>query len=540
MNLLRFLTHRFRKPLLVAIFISLLSGAANTLLVALISQRLAKLETISPIFLTTFALVLLMALMSDLLAKRLLISLTASTSGVLRISLSRQILQKHYEVIERIGQSRLQALLTDDISTISQAMGALPSIAVALATSLGCIGYLGWISPTTLLGLIVAAIPAVAGYRLLHRKAVRQSRLVLKTRNQLFSYYRSLIEGSKELLLHEARRSTFLDGLLQPTVQELIQQQTLARTWHQAAQSWSQSIYFFFILLLFMGAGFAHLEPGVIATYAIVALYLKSSVLTVLQMLTFWSDAEVALTQVESLGFTLDSSSDGRQMATVTPGVFANKEQQIQLALTNISYLYAQEEQSSFSLGPLDLTLDSGELVFIVGGNGSGKTTLIKLLTGLYTPRTGEITWNGKPVVAQNLRQYQQNFSVIFADFFLFDQLLGIEEWEIDQRAEFYLRQLQLDNKVKIEGNRLSTTNLSHGQRKRLALLTAYLEDRPVYIFDEWAASQDPEFREVFYRQLLPELKQRGKLVIVISHDDHYFDVADRVIELDFGKIVEQ
>ena len=80
-----------------------------------------------------------------------------------------------------------------------------------------------------------------------------------------------------------------------------------------------------------------------------------------------------------------------------------------------------------------------------------------------------------------------------------------------------------------------STTHLSHGQRQRLALLGAYLEDRPIYVFDEWAANQEPQFRNIFYRQILPELKARGKLAVVISHDDRYFDVADRLIRLTSG-----
>ncbi|MGB3138144.1 MAG: hypothetical protein WBG38_15900 [Nodosilinea sp.] len=84
----------------------------------------------------------------------------------------------------------------------------------------------------------------------------------------------------------------------------------------------------------------------------------------------------------------------------------------------------------------------------------------------------------------------------------------------------------------------LSTLDLSQGQRKRLALLTAYLEDRPVYLFDEWASDQDPLFREVFYKQILLELKQRGKTVLVISHDDRYFYLADQLVKLEYGQRV--
>jgi putative ATP-binding cassette transporter len=127
---------------------------------------------------------------------------------------------------------------------------------------------------------------------------------------------------------------------------------------------------------------------------------------------------------------------------------------------------------------------------------------------------------------------------VVFSDFFLFDSLLGLEVPEGDARPEEYLERLLLHHKVKIEGGTLSTLDLSQGQRKRLALLTAYLEDRPIYLFDEWAADQDPEFKEVFYRHLLPDLKARGKTVVVISHDDRYYDAGDRLVRLDSGGLV--
>jgi putative ATP-binding cassette transporter len=178
-----------------------------------------------------------------------------------------------------------------------------------------------------------------------------------------------------------------------------------------------------------------------------------------------------------------------------------------------------------------------GELVFLTGGNGSGKTTLAKLLMGLYTPELGEIRIDGKPVTDESRDAFRQSFSAVFSDYFLFDSLLGVRGEEADIEARNYLEELQLNHKVEIKEGVFSTIDLSAGQRKRLALLTAYMEDRPVYIFDEWAADQDPQFKETFYYQLLPELRSRGKLVIVISHDDRYYHVADRIIKLDYGKV---
>lgn len=208
------------------------------------------------------------------------------------------------------------------------------------------------------------------------------------------------------------------------------------------------------------------------------------------------------------------------------------------LKLVGVNHSYHREkEDRSFMLGPFDLCLPSGELVFLVGGNGSGKTTLAMLLIGLYAPEAGEIRLNGTPVDEENRKHYRQNFSVVFSDFYLFESLLGLSASEIDAQARECLVQLQLNHKVQIENGTFSTRELSQGQRKRLALLTAYLEDRPFYVFDEWAADQDPLFKKIFYTQLLPKLKARGKTVLVITHDDRYFHVADRIIKLDDGKL---
>ena len=188
-------------------------------------------------------------------------------------------------------------------------------------------------------------------------------------------------------------------------------------------------------------------------------------------------------------------------------------------------------------LGPIDARLQAGELVFLVGGNGSGKTTLAKLIAGLYRPEQGEIRLNGEAITDENREFYRQHFSVIFSAFYLFDTLLGMKSEDLQAKANRYLVQLQLNHKVEIKDGALSTIDLSQGQRKRLALLTAYLEDRPCYIFDEWAADQDPEFKTIFYHHLLPELKARGKMVLVITHDDRYYGVADRIIKLEDGRL---
>jgi ABC-type siderophore export system fused ATPase/permease subunit len=195
-----------------------------------------------------------------------------------------------------------------------------------------------------------------------------------------------------------------------------------------------------------------------------------------------------------------------------------------------------KEEEKMFSVGPLDFEAKKGEIVFIVGGNGSGKTTLGKMLTGLYMLDEGTITINGKEIPNYQLGEY---FSAIFNDYYLFKKLYEIDfnKNENTERAHSFLKTIQLEDTVKIEDNEFSTLNVSGGQRKRLALMTCFMEDSPIYLFDEVAADQDPQFRRFFYRKMLQKMKEQGKIVIAITHDDHYFDVADRLIKLDMGQI---
>jgi putative ATP-binding cassette transporter len=208
------------------------------------------------------------------------------------------------------------------------------------------------------------------------------------------------------------------------------------------------------------------------------------------------------------------------------------------LDMSGVTHTYYQErEDRNFTLGPIDLTFHPGELVFLVGSNGSGKTTLAKLLTGLYRPESGEIRMNGERITDLNLEDYRQHFSMVFSDPYLFEQLLGLDTPNLDGKAREYITRLQLDHKVTVKDGALSTVELSAGQRKRLALLTAYMEERPIYIFDEWAADQDPVFKDFFYHHLLPELRLKGKTILVISHDDRYYSAASRLIKLDNGRV---
>jgi putative ATP-binding cassette transporter len=210
------------------------------------------------------------------------------------------------------------------------------------------------------------------------------------------------------------------------------------------------------------------------------------------------------------------------------------------LDVIDVAHVYSREQETETArVGPISLTLRPGTLTFVVGGNGSGKSTLVKLIAGLYEPEAGQILLDGVEINGDNRDWYRQHFAVIYGDFYLFGDLRPLGVHDLEKRALEYLKALKLDAKVRIENGAFSTLHLSQGQRKRLALVVAYLEDRPIYIFDEWASDQDPSFKRIFYTRLLPELKQRGKAVLVVTHDDGYFHLADEIIKLEDGRVAK-
>lgn len=538
MKFFNFIVRTFSVKLFLAVVVSVVSGFSMATLVALLSRQITNPLPLTFRLIGLFCAVTLLAIVADLASKWLMTQALGGTGDQLRLALARQLVAKPYPQLETIGTTRLQAIFAEDTQHILLALQQIPSLVLALSTLLGSLLYLGWLAPGMLGYLGLLALPTIGGYWLLQRKATLTVRIAQRNYNQARRYYGALIDGVKELKLHSSRRYAFFTELLQPAVTASQQQLTSAQNWRYVATTWSQSIYFIFILGVLALAAWRPASTEVIATYALIILYMKSAFNVLLTNAMQWYSADLACRQLVTLGFSLSTHSMPLEAPTPETPLTPTITNPLQIELRNVVYNYQERtDEPTFTLGPLNLAMQSGEIVFLTGANGSGKTTLVKLLTGLYPYQEGAIYWDGELVTPQMLAQYQALFAVIFTDFHLFDQLLGLDV--LDQHAQYYLNKFKLQEKLFIHHGAFSTTELSQGQRKRLALLTVYFENRPIYIFDEWAAGQDPEFREVFYRQLLPELKARGKLVIVTSHDHAYYDAADRVIRLDYGQIVE-
>jgi putative pyoverdin transport system ATP-binding/permease protein len=535
MNLIYFILRSSLGMMAIAIITGFLSGGSSAALIALISRASANGGLNSYIFYIAVAFVglAMVALITSIISQVMLIRLSEKAVLQLRMSLSNQILSSELSRLEQLGNPRLLATLTEDVKTVADAVYAIPFLCIDIAMVLGCLIYITWLSWLVLVIVIGITVVALGSCISLLQQGKHFLSLAREDEDILFKHFRTITEGTKELKLHYQRREDFLKRQLESTATRFKSHNTRGLTFFAITTSWGRLIFFFAIgFVLFALPHIITINSQTLSGYILTFTYLMLPMDNIVSKLPLVSKAGISLAKIESLGLSL---SEKAEKFTAPPPVKFNWEK---LQFKNVTHTYRTDrEDSDFILGPVDITLYPKELVFIVGGNGSGKSTLAKLITGLYIPESGDIKLDEQMITEQNREWYRQHFSVVFSDFYLFDELLGLENSDLDNQAEEYLQQLQLEHKVKIENGRLSTTSLSQGQRKRLALLTAYLEDRPIYLFDEWAADQDPVFKEVFYTQLLLKLRNKGKTVLVISHDDHYFHLADRVIKLDYGKV---
>jgi len=522
-----------RGPFLLAVLAGTLSGLASAGLLALINRVIGSrdLALERPLVLAFVALCIVVPL-SRWVSAFLLLRMSQKAIFDLRLQLCRKILAAPLRSLEEIGPHRLLATLTQDIGSMATALTDLPVLCMQSAVILGCLAYLGWLSWQVLLVVLAFLAVGVVSYRLPMRWGTARQRLAREEGDMLFQHFRAVTEGTKELKLHQRRRGEFF-AQLEASAASFRRLNVAARSIFNGSASWGQALFFVVVgLVILVLPALLRPEREVVTGFALVLLYLMNPLQGVLETLPQLSQANVAIAKVEQLGLSLvDGEGPHRQSDAELAPAWRD------LELAGVTHTYSAEDRA-FTFGPIDLKLRRGELVFVIGGNGSGKTTLAKLIAGLYLPREGQILLDGEAVTEQNREQYRQCFSAVFSDFFLFRELLGLDPSALDERARDYLVQLDLSHKVKVERGRLSTTDLSQGQRKRLALLTAYLEDRPIYLFDEWAADQDPFYKEIFYHQILPSLKSRGKLVLVVCHDDRYFSVADRILKLENGRLI--
>ena len=512
----------------------LIGGVASTAMMALVTEILTREGGRTAQLTWVFVALCVILPVFRFISQIVLIDLSQKSLLAFRLRLARSILAAPLRHLEKVGPHRLLATLTNDINVIVDSLSMIPLLVMHVAVVVSCLVYLGWLNWVVLLevagfivlGVVTYQIPIVRALHYFNRARDRYDHLVRDVR--------ALTEGTKELKMHGPRRLAFLDRM-EDTARELQKDQKSGFVLFTAAASWGQALFFVVLgLLVLFLPSVQSIDTRTLLGFTVILSQMMVPLEVLMNALPTLGRAVASGRKVEEMGFSLEQEITERPSAGVLPGAASAG----RMEMVGLTHTYRREnEEESFLLGPIDLQFEPGELVFIVGGNGSGKTTLAKLLLGLYAPEGGEIRLGGRTIDDSNREEYREHFSAVFSDFFVFETLLGLQAEALDEEARKYLTRLHLQQKLKIENGILSTIDLSQGQRKRLALLTAYLEDRPIYLFDEWAADQDPVFKQIFYLELLPELRASGKTVFAITHDDHYFHVADRILKLDYGKI---
>ncbi len=534
MKMFAFLLKASRGGLVVSVLAGTLSAASGVALIALIQAELGRPEASNVRIGLAFAGLCLLAALTRSIAQVAMVQLGQGSVTRLALLLCRKILALPLAQFEATEHGALLAALTEDIAIVTHALLGVPLLCINMAIVAACLLYVGWLSPLVLICGLVLALPGVSLYLVLASRGIRSLRAARASRDVLVTDFHSLIEGFRELKQNHARREAFLNESLEPAAENARRETATGLTLFALAEGWGQFAFFAFIgAVLFVLPALEEFPRATQVGVVLVVLYLNSPLDVLMTWLPALGRAQASLLKIEALFPALDALESEAHLAARPLGTKT-------LQLDGLTYEYpAEADTAGFVLGPIDLTLQPGELVFLAGGNGSGKTTLVKLLAGLYAPAKGQVLLDGEPLASEDREAYRQLFSVVFADGHVFQDLFGLTPDVCDQPAKDGLTRLGLVGRVEISNGRFSTLDLSQGQRKRLALLTAILEDRPICVFDEWAANQDARFKRFFYLELLPELKARGKAVLVITHDEDYYHAADRVVRLHEGLLEE-
>lgn len=486
--------------------------------------KIAQYE-FATLFLFTCLFIFATRSLSQILAVR--VSMEATTD--LRIRIYRKIVGTDMANLEKVGPSRLMANLTADVDRIINGAGMIPDLLVNTVTLAGTLGFLLYMNTEVfwfvLLSLAFAVITFQGPILIANRYFIRARHSF----DHLQEGIRGLLYGTKELKLNREKRERYFEEVLQGSENLVLNDRKLAHTINRAAVSYGDLISFFVIgIIAYIFSNYYPITDRQLIGVVMALLYVIGPVAVVLRTLPQIAIAKVSLRQINMVASRLPKEE-------VDDKLIELPEWQ-SLHFNDVEFQY-ENTDNAFKLGPINLSIGKSQITFIIGGNGSGKSTLSKLLSMHYQPTVGHLSFGSTVVDAHSIESCRNQLSAIFTDYYLFDRILldvsNIEQSVLDD----YLKKLRLETKVTITNGQFSTTSLSDGQRKRLALLCAFLEDKQLYLFDEWAADQDPLFKDVFYKDILPSLKAMGKAVVVISHDDKYFDVADTVYVLDEGQV---
>lgn len=480
-----------------------------------------------------FGILVLLYLAASTLSQMMLARIGHGFIFDMQAQMLKQILDSPEIQLQITGKPKILASLSNDIRSMSIAFARLPELIQGILFVTACSIYLIWLSPKlfAVTALLMALMIFISN--IMVRRHYRYFSLKRQAEDKLYQHYDTGLSGHKELSLNRYRAERFYQEDFLPEAGRKRDYHILADVYHVFAVNWGNTVMLAAVgIVFYLSAYLSWASLPEAATISMTILFMRGPLTSAIGALPTLLQSQVAVKALENLNLPAFQTSFHTNHPL--PADWQT------IRFENLTYSYPAQGGQIFSLEPTNLTLKRGETIFLIGANGSGKSTLSMLLSGLYTPASGKIYLDNTEITASNLSAYRQLFSSVFTDFHLFEQLVdGMGADASETLTRQWLEHLQLTEKAKIEQARILNTKLSQGQKKRLGLLAAALENRSILILDEWAADQDPQFRRTFYEHLLPLLKQQGRTIFAISHDDKYFRHADRILSMKQGKLTE-
>ena len=510
------------------------SGIGAFLFVKFLNKYLDKLINNETIVVYKAILIFSVIILSIAVSRRIFVGILSGVSTRLLWNLRREMvglmLNPNFAKLKQTKQEIYSVLLTD-ARLVGNSVITVTNFTTSAILAISCLIYLFFLSWQLAALTFVVSIIGIFIYTLTHGSNHENFRVVRKLEDGFVSKLNEILAGYKEFFMDLMKREGIIKNYFVPISNKSSKSYVKAVIGFQNNLLIGQSLYYTLIVAIILLRQDLNISVGVVVSFILTLLFLLGSLQTIMSLVTPLSKAVISADKILELEAKL------KKVAIV-------EEKQVKLGqlntleLKDITYEY-QTEYKDFYLGPISISINKGESIFIYGGNGSGKTTLMYTLLGLLSYKDGNIQINSKSVVPENSSAFRNYFSVVFSDFYLFES--NYSDKPIDsQKALYYIQLFELEDKVAIKDNTFTTVDLSMGQRKRLALINAILEERPILILDEWAADQDPHFRNKFYHDIVPHLiKAENKTIIAITHDDRYFHLADRLFKMEYGKIHE-
>jgi len=518
--------------------LGMISGLSSSAMLAILNKAAGEVQSgeINVRGFLLFSIALLVSSYSKKISVDRTQSIVQNILRGVRIRIADKIRKSSLIAFEAMGKENFYVALTQQTTMISNASLSLINASQSVVIIIACIGYIGWLSLPSLLAILAFIVFGVGVYQFKDSELQPDLYEAAQKENQFFALLNHILDGFKELVLCR-RKSQHIFSDFDRLSDDTTALKVTTSSKLTDTVMFSQAYMYGLIALLVIVFPYFKLTPQETVPQLIVAiLFFWTSLENVVAAIPDYFKVLAATSHIRMLENRLAQIEDtAPRLSPVNPVLGATD----QLRLEQVEYSHREEDGTPvFSIGPLDMRLNCGQIIFICGGNGSGKTTLMKVMCSLYPQNAGKLILDDIEITLAERTAFRETFSAVFADYHLFDKLYGLRNIKATYVNDL-LTKLALQDKTTFTQNSFSTTKLSFGQRKRLAIIAALLEDRPIYLLDEPAAGFDPVFRQYFYEEFLPQLRAQGKTIVVVTHDDRYFSCCDHIVKLEQGRIVE-